>query len=97
MHSWPMMVESMSATNSFLRRPAIGWSAISTGAPPSAWASLASRSRAIEFRLPARIRCRAPRRARASGLRLARERGTGAGGQRVGQDGACGLQISVAT
>ncbi len=36
MHSCPIMVESMSARNSFLRRPASGWHTTSTRRPPNA-------------------------------------------------------------
>ena len=46
MHSWPIMVESMSARNSRLRRLAASWTTTSTGAPPSASARPASASRA---------------------------------------------------
>jgi len=35
MHSWPIMVESMSATNSLLRREASGCTTTSTGRPAS--------------------------------------------------------------
>src|SRR5690606_32512964 len=44
MHSWSMMVESMSAMSSFLRRPLAGWTAKSTGAPSSAKAIVPSTS-----------------------------------------------------
>src|SRR3984957_14080812 len=37
MHSWPIIVESMSARNSFLRRVAIGCTTISIGKSPRAW------------------------------------------------------------
>ena len=36
MHSWPIMVESMSARNNFLRRPPRGCTTTSIGRPPSA-------------------------------------------------------------
>src|SRR5882757_10473826 len=42
MHSWPIMVESMSARKSFLRRPIRGCTTMSIGRSPRAWRRRAS-------------------------------------------------------
>src|SRR3984957_14779482 len=95
MHSWPIMVESMSASRSFLRRKPSGCTTMSIGRSPRAWrrrASMARRSslpvKGISTATSSNSHCAGPGEgssARAPSTTV------------LSSAGSAGLQISVAT
>src|SRR4051794_35957300 len=95
MHSWPMMVESMSARKSFLRRNASGWTTISLGRSRRASLSrfsIARRSsppaKGMSTAPPSNNHCAGP-----AGGKRARAPSTTV----LSSAGLAGLQMSVAT
>ena len=110
MHSWPIMVESMSATNSRLRRCATGWTTTSTAAPASAVAQPLGRARFVDRPRPGETECRRrrpfepaaragrqqPPRARAAGV-VERRRGRDwrSGSRHESCDGEVGRKVSA--